>query len=552
MLSIRATVVLLLGLMGLWGCAGNETKSVMAEQPVAESEKATMTPADESVDKAAAETKAPEIPEPVVETMPRKEESAPIILEPIPEPAPAVAAEPEVDMSGEGKATSEEIKQQKPSEVAKADSLAPKVAEDTARSETESSKETLPQSTGPDHFVISIEEKNSSHPFFGKGHTMGFVVNGVQGKPLVLERGKTYRFDVRTNPKHDVYISRKAIGWGSAPYAEGVMGAYIYNGTMTFTPGKDTPDSLYYACRNHPYMGGVIHVVNPGESAEMSKSLGASAAPSKAVQVKAQVSEAKVKQKIMFAEMMTKSQGAKRVMASQNAEAKQLLDDAKQSLEDSKAKMKAGALDEALGLADKAVKLVGSASRMVPSEEVMAEQAAQYKALLKEISDYEASHEQNYNRLLKAGNKPPKEAEYDKAAINKLKAEAAQLAEQKNYVKANALLQNVQHTLTVAIQKMLHSKTLVYDLNFETPKDEFEYEKRRFIGYEELIPVAIEAKKPAPGAIKLMESFLEKARKRRDEAEKKAADGAYPEAISMMQQATKTVRRALRMVGVSQ
>jgi hypothetical protein len=49
-----------------------------------------------------------------------------------------------------------------------------------------------------------------------------------------------------------------------------------------------------------------------------------------------------------------------------------------------------------------------------------------------------------------------------------------------------------------------------------------------------------------------MESFLTKARKRRDEAQSKADAGDYPSAIGMMLQATKTVRRALRMVGVAQ
>ena len=49
-----------------------------------------------------------------------------------------------------------------------------------------------------------------------------------------------------------------------------------------------------------------------------------------------------------------------------------------------------------------------------------------------------------------------------------------------------------------------------------------------------------------------MESFLEKARSRRDEAKERAAQGAYGDAIEMMQQATTTVRRALRMVGVTQ
>ena len=76
------------------------------------------------------------------------------------------------------------------------------------------------------------------------------------------------------------------------------------------------------------------------------------------------------------------------------------------------------------------------------------------------------------------------------------------------------------------------------------------YELKRFGGYEELVPVAIEAKKPTEGAIKLMNSYLDKSRNMRDEAKKKAESGNYPVAIRMMQDATKTVRLALRMVGV--
>jgi hypothetical protein len=194
---------------------------------------------------------------------------------------------------------------------------------------------------------------------------------------------------------------------------------------------------------------------------------------------------------------------------------------------------------------------MNEATTLVPSEEEMAQLAETYKGLLAEIQDYEKSHKTNYERMVKAGNAPA-EAGYDEAKFAAMKAEAQALADKGNYVRANALLQQAQQIVTVALHKMLHSKTIVYDLNFETPADEYEYELKRYIGYEELIPVAIEAKKPAPGALKLMESFVEKARKRRAEAEQKAAENDYGSAIAMMQQATKTVRRALRMVGVTQ
>jgi hypothetical protein len=404
--------------------------------------------------------------------------------------------------------------------------------------------------TDPNRFVVSVAVKEASHPAYGKGHSLGFSVNGVSGKKLVVERGKTYIFDVKTDPKHDVYLSAKEIGWGGTPITEGVEGAYTYKGEMTFTPTASTPDKVYYACRNHPYMGAVIHVVNPGETVDLGEQPAASS--EKAGQVKkAVVTESKVKQKLMFAEMMVNAQGAKRVMASQNDEAKQLVGKARQSLADGKAKSSAGALPEALALAERSLALMNEATTLVPSEEEMAQLAETYKGLLAEIQDYEKSHKTNYARMVKAGNAPA-EAGYDEAKFAAMKAEAQALADKGNYVRANALLQQAQQIVTVALHKMLHSKTIVYDLNFETPADEYEYELKRYIGYEELIPVAIEAKKPAPGALKLMESFVEKARKRRAEAEQKAAENDYGSAIAMMQQATKTVRRALRMVGVTQ
>ena len=49
-----------------------------------------------------------------------------------------------------------------------------------------------------------------------------------------------------------------------------------------------------------------------------------------------------------------------------------------------------------------------------------------------------------------------------------------------------------------------------------------------------------------------MQTYLVKGQKLRDAAIKKAAEGDYPTGIAMLLDATKEVRRALRMVGVSQ
>ncbi len=518
------SALLLLSLLGLWGCAANETQTsedtIQSEATAAAEIRATI--ADETAENTPLSTAQGEESNIVgsVETMPVEEVRDPTLsIEAMPAAAPAAAA-----VIGDGGVVDERTGE-----------AASPVSSTTAKSVI----------AGSEQHVVTLVKKDLSHPAYGKGHAMGFSLDGVPGKSIVLERGKTYTFVIDMDPKHDVYLSSKEIGWGSAPVVEGVQGAYTSKGSLTFVPGKKTPDKVYYACRNHPYMGATLYVVEPGETVEI-EAVTAAVAPKKA-----QVSKAKVEQKLVFADMMINSKGAKRVLASNNGEAKHLLASARKDLVSSREKLLAGALPEALALADQAVKGVGAASKMVPSEDAVAELSQRHDELLHEIEDFEASYDSNYVRMAKAGD-APKDSGYDKAQVASMKKEAQVLASKGDYAKANAKLEQAQAIVTRGLHKMLDSKTLVYELKFDTPADEYEYELKRFGGYEELIPVAVEMKRPAAGALKLMDSFLDKGRKRRDEAKEKAAEGDYGAAVGMLQQATKTVRRALRMVGVSQ
>jgi hypothetical protein len=64
--------------------------------------------------------------------------------------------------------------------------------------------------------------------------------------------------------------------------------------------------------------------------------------------------------------------------------------------------------------------------------------------------------------------------------------------------------------------------------------------------------VAIEEKKPTEAVVKLMDTYVDKGRAQKAEAERRAKAGNYPDAISLMLSATEEIRRALRLAGVSQ
>ncbi len=534
-------IVLIVSFVSLAGCSTSvEKETIDAEKPgemAAQAE--AVKPSD--VEQAKTETEkmaepAPEVKEePVVEVIPGKpDQDEELKIEPIAEPTPEAPVEDKAEPQVTEAAPVEEV-------VKEAES-AP--AADAAAAAT------VPVSTGPDHFVITAGKKDQSHPHFGKGHAMGFVVNNEQGKEIVLERGKTYRIDVATDPMHDVYISLKEIGWGSTPYSHGIEGQFTYKGTITIKPDDKTPDVLFYSCRNHPYMGGKIHIVNPGQTVEIVKKTAATTA-SVAATANKQFTKADANQKIMFADMLLKSKNSQAVLKSNISGAIDLHKKAETDLNLARENLKTGKNEEAYKQADNAIVLLKKSIKLVPNESALEHMKVRHEELQVSIKDFEASHKDSYDRIAKKQGKDAA-VDYDKNEVEKLKASATKSAKQGDYLKANQDLEKAQRMITVALHKMLNNQTIVYDLNFETAEEEYDYELKRFAGYEELIPIAVEQKKPAEGAKKLMESFLKKGQDLRDRAVNKAKSGDYPTAIAMLQDATKDVRRALRMIGVTQ
>ncbi|HET6569361.1 MAG TPA: PQQ-dependent sugar dehydrogenase [Rhodothermales bacterium] len=111
-------------------------------------------------------------------------------------------------------------------------------------------------------FTVTVEDKTTEHPFYQQGWHEGFVIDGTQGKVLTLQRGVTYTFQLQgVSTMHSFYITTSDIGNGQGTYSEGVTNNFASgNETVTFTPGADTPDELYYQCGNHGQMGSEIHV----------------------------------------------------------------------------------------------------------------------------------------------------------------------------------------------------------------------------------------------------------------------------------------------------
>ncbi len=400
--------------------------------------------------------------------------------------------------------------------------------------------------TAPDTYLITRTQKDKTHPFFGVGDPRGFVVNGVQGTYVIARRNHPVTFQVRTGPMHDFYISTTSKGWGAAAYRAGVSGQFTYNGNVTITPNINTPDTLYYACRNHNSMGGKIVVVDENADLAVVKqqqdaALAAQLAKLQDIVVSTSVDPKKLKQKIVYVEMLLQFKGKKLPVEQQEL--------IKKKLASSKSLQASGDLAGALVAAQAAADLFNKkASEVKLSDEELADQKEEFNDILVTLEAFIDAHLASYKQAKEEGRKT---VSYDSDAVGSFIVEAKALADEKKYPAASRSVKKAERMVTRALNQMLNAQTIVYDLNFKTPGEEFKYEVNRYKGYAELIPVAIEVKKPSAGSIKYAKTFQEKSEFYKAKAEEAADAERWEEALVVIKDATLEVRRALRVLGVS-
>jgi len=399
-------------------------------------------------------------------------------------------------------------------------------------------------------FEVHDAVKDQTHPDFGHGSRFGFVVDGQQGKSLVLERGKTYAFRVDASVQHDFYFSTDPRGWGIGTVTQGVRGQFTYHGTVLFSPGVTTPDTLYYQCRNHQFMGGLIQIVDAGVHVQPAPKPRASAPPP-ASESQAPTSEA-VGNKIAYADMIVnQSARSKNIDRIGSPEARKMLEQARTLLSDARAAFDRGQLQDAWTNVEKALAAAAQAGKTgnaAPQVENDDEQR-RYAEMLGNVRNFEASYHRNVEKI-KQSRGDQAVAPLDQDRLDDLKQRAEELAGKGSFTEANKLLHEAQRLVSGALSKTFAGEMIVYDKTFATPADEYYYEEARYKSYEELIPLAIEQKQPTESTLALMNDFVEKGKALASQAKQQAVKGDHKTAITTMQQATEHIIRALRVAGV--
>jgi hypothetical protein len=300
-------------------------------------------------------------------------------------------------------------------------------------------------------------------------------------------------------------------------------------------------------------MGGKIYVLNKGDDLARIKAAVAAQGSGdvRAAKMTVTATEDAVKQKLGYAQMVIGSASAKRIEASGDASAIAMLNDARSQVESAKVTLAAGQAAAAMDQVNEGLQLMSAASRAITTESDMAavNHKAKYDELINTLHTYEGSYKRNAERAAKT--KQPLKSKLDEVEYGRLMQEGQALGAKEDYVSANKSLEKAQALITAVLTEILHAQTVVYDTNFETPKEEYEYELAREENYEELVPIAIEQRHPGENSLKMIDEMVKKAAKIKLEGQSIAAKGDYKMAILAIQAATSNLQRALRLAGVN-
>ncbi|MFQ5566500.1 MAG: hypothetical protein ACE5EU_09075 [Paracoccaceae bacterium] len=116
---------------------------------------------------------------------------------------------------------------------------------------------------------------------------------------------------------------------------------------------------------------------------------------------------------------------------------------------------------------------------------------------------------------------------------------------------ASAMLDQVYGDIIDLVSNVRRGHTIVVNRVFETPEEEFEYERDRNRSYDLLVQIALaERGEDQPGLAALAARLVAESAELRDQAEQEGANGDYVTAIKTMERATERLLVVLRASGL--
>jgi hypothetical protein len=195
---------------------------------------------------------------------------------------------------------------------------------------------------------------------------------------------------------------------------------------------------------------------------------------------------------------------------------------------------------------DEALRTVSTASAAAVTDPLLNSkiQLTQNAELAMQVSGYSASIAEVLKR--KGKRQDPRLGQ-----LGRMLDEAGKLTAAGRHGETNRLLTEAYRLAVTALSELRAGETVVIELKFETPADEYAYEQSRNRSHEMLVEMTLQDGKAEEAKRGMMEHYMSENRKLRAQAETQAKAGDYPAAIKSLEEATGELVRALRTTGMA-
>lgn len=258
------------------------------------------------------------------------------------------------------------------------------------------------------------------------------------------------------------------------------------------------------------------------------------------------IDRATTTQKAIFIEnLITNSVAARTIEQSGDAAAIASLQEARSLIGEAKRDIDRGALPEAEAKLDQALALVNEETRRLSHDDLKDErQREAYERRLSAVRTFLMA----YQRVAEngGGNSVATQAAIIRSFIDKAEGQAGA-------GRLDDAIGTLDQAYVVArgdIREIRDGQTLVRTLEFETAKEEYDYEIGRNQSHFMLLQFALGDKQPTGSVVGRINEHRVIAEKLRSRAEARAAEGAHAEAIDLLNESTNRLLSAIRMSGV--
>ena len=253
-----------------------------------------------------------------------------------------------------------------------------------------------------------------------------------------------------------------------------------------------------------------------------------------------------VQRRLDLVERYLDSKTAIKISEGGNDQAKQFLTKAQQFFEQARKSMATGDLDQSAENADQSIRAFSAAGAANTNRGNSSKQIINAnKATRAEIDTYLQAF-----RAALAEKGPAMAGLLSQQQIADLMALAEKSQAVGDHKGAAASLNQAKQLVVVALTKIRSNETVVYTLEFQTPADEYRYEKERYQEYLSLGEQVMSDSELEQSRKLMFGKLREKSEQSHHEAVNLATQGDYEAAITQMEKALKKLVQGLQLLGL--